>query len=30
MNMTGNEIAKIVVDAYCIHKYFGPGLRETV
>jgi GxxExxY protein len=29
--MTENGIAKIVVDAaYCIHKYFGPGLHETV
>jgi GxxExxY protein len=29
--MTENEIARIVVDAaYCIHKHFGPGLRETV
>jgi GxxExxY protein len=29
--MTENEIAKIVVDAaYRIHKYFGPGLHETV
>jgi GxxExxY protein len=29
--MTENEIAKIAVDAaYQIHKYFGPGLHESV
>ena len=29
--MTENEIATVVVDAaYCVHKYFGPGLQEVV
>jgi GxxExxY protein len=31
MQMTENEIARVVVDAaYSIHKHFGPGLLETV
>jgi GxxExxY protein len=29
--MTENEIARVVVDAaYCVHRFFGPGLLETV
>jgi hypothetical protein len=31
MNMTENEIAKIVMDAvYRIHEHFGPGSHERV